>query len=234
MNLNNIICFDLETDSKYPKLANPVQIAGIIIDPRKLEQIKGAEFNSGCRPDDIDKPEYFEEHKSTIEFHARLQKCTGIEVVEKWKTYPSEKIVWGQFIDFLAKYNTGDGKRKSKFNACIPGGANIMRYDLVITQRLCEKYGNTSADGEQNIFHPRDCLDTLHSFCFPWFEAHPDPPESYSMDNLRPYLGIQAESAHDALSDVRDSAKIITKFLKFHRKLRETHDVKFRGSFANV
>ncbi len=234
MNLNYILVTDLETDHIKPKLANPVQIAAIVIDPRKLELVKDAVFDSMCRPDQIDEPDYFDIHKSTIEFHARLQKCTTDEVLAKWRAAPSEKIVFEQYVEFISKYNTGDGKRKSKFTAVIPGGANIMRYDLPIFQKLCEKYGKVSSDGDQNIFHPRDCIDTLHSFCFPWFESHEDPPESYSMDNLRPYLGIKADEAHNALSDCKDSAQIIMKFLKFHRKLIGTHKIKFRGSFANV
>ena len=46
MNYNKICVFDFETDGRDPHKVNPVQLAAVIVDPRKLEIIKNAEFNS--------------------------------------------------------------------------------------------------------------------------------------------------------------------------------------------
>jgi hypothetical protein len=43
---------------------------------------------------------------------------------------------------------------------------------------------------------------------------------------------LSKEGAHDALKDVKDTAEIMIRFLKLHRKLGEK--VKFKGSFANA
>jgi hypothetical protein len=49
------------------------------------------------------------------------------------------------------------------------------------------------------------------------------------MDNLRDYLGISKDGAHDALKDVKDSAEILIRFLKLYRNM--ANKVKFKDSF---
>jgi DNA polymerase III epsilon subunit-like protein len=63
---------------------------------------------------------------------------------------------------------------------------------------------------------------------FYWFE-HNNDLKSYSMDNLRDYLGISKEGAHDALKDVKDCAEVLIRFMKLHRSLGSK--VKFKDSF---
>jgi DNA polymerase III epsilon subunit-like protein len=52
------------------------------------------------------------------------------------------------------------------------------------------------------------------------------------MDNLRDYLGISKEGAHDALKDVKDCAEVLIRFMKLHRNLADK--VKFKDSFKNI
>lgn len=64
---------------------------------------------------------------------------------------------------------------------------------------------------------------------FYWFESF--NLKSLSLDNIRDYLGINKDGAHDATKDVEDCAKILIRFLRLHRNLVEK--IKFKGSFLN-
>jgi DNA polymerase III epsilon subunit-like protein len=44
-NFQKICVFDLETDGTNPDKCSPVQIAAIMVDPRKLEIVPDSEFN---------------------------------------------------------------------------------------------------------------------------------------------------------------------------------------------
>jgi DNA polymerase III epsilon subunit-like protein len=65
---------------------------------------------------------------------------------------------------------------------------------------------------------------------FYWFENL--DIKSYSLDNVRDFLGIDKEGAHDAVKDVIDSANILIRFLRLHRNL--SSKIKFKGSFTNA
>ncbi len=226
LNYNKIIVYDYESDNLDPKIANPVEIAAKVYDGRTLEALPDGEFDSGCRPDDIDKEDYLKAHLSTIEWHSKLHNCSVEDIVNKWKTYPAEKIAWEQFINFLAKYNPNT---KSKLSAPIRAGWNIVGYDDIITQRLCNKYGNADKEGNQKIFTPRHVIDGLH-LCFYWFENLENGPDLYGMDPMREYLGINKDNAHTAIKDVRDSGRIITHFMMLHRKSVPALKVQFKDS----
>lgn len=84
-------------------------------------------------------------------------------------------------------------------------------------------------EGKSSLFYPRDVLDIMN-LIFYWFENN-NELKNYTLDNLRDYLGISKEGAHDALKDVNDTAAITIRFLKLHRNLSQK--VKFKGSFLN-
>ena len=56
--------------------------------------------------------------------------------------------------------------------------------------------------------------------------------KSLSLDNVRDYMGISKDNAHDALKDVKDCAAILLRFLKLHKNL--CNKIKFKDAFANV
>ena len=116
------------------------------------------------------------------------------------------------------------GKRKSKFTAPIACGYNILGFDLPIIERISAKYSK----GKQ-VFHPRDKIDLMH-WMFPWFENSPEV-KSFSMDNMRDYFGMASAGAHDALQDVKDTAKLFCRFQKLYRRTAEK--VKFRNAFLS-
>ena len=55
--------------------------------------------------------------------------------------------------------------------------------------------------------------------------------KSISMDNMREYMGLSDENAHDALQDVKDTANIMIRFMKFYRGLASR--TKFEKAFAD-
>lgn len=225
--LTKKICvFDFETDGSDPTVCSPVQLAAVIVDPIKLEIIKDSEFEIKFKPEVLEKDNDYNYETDILDFHAKVRGCKASEILAEWKDYPKQEYSWGQFISYLEKYHCRHSK-KSCFSAPIACGYNIQRFDLVIIQRLSEKYKNLNKEKRSSLFYPRDVLD-LMNLVFYWFENNNDI-KSYSLDNMREYLGINKEGAHDAIKDVKDSANMLIRFLKLHRNLAKK--IKFKGSF---
>lgn len=228
--LTKKICvFDFETDGSDPYVCSPVQLSAVIIDPIKLEIIPDSEFNVYFKPEVMEKDPQYEYKTDILDFHARVKGCTQEDVYKLWQDYPSQEISWNLFTNYLDKYHCGGRKKKSMFTAPIASGYNINKFDLKIITRLSEKYKNTEPkEGTPNLFYPRDVVDIMN-LVFYWFENL--DMKSLSLDNVREFLGINKDGAHDAVKDVKDCAKILIKFMRLHRKLAEK--VKFKGSFLN-
>lgn len=226
MNRNKICVFDFETDGSDPLHCSPVQIAAVIVDPINLEIIPGSEFNIYFRPETLEQNENYEYTTDILDFHAKVKGCSKDEILSEWKKYPKQDYSWNMFINYLDKYHTKASK-KSQFTAPIPAGYNINRFDLKIIDRLSKKYNNVNKENTSNIFFPRDVVDVMN-LVFYWFE-HNLELKNYTMDTLREYLGISKEGAHDAIKDVKDTAEIMIRFLKLHRKI--SNSVKFKDSF---
>ena len=216
MNFKHYCVFDFETDSPDPSVCSPVQIAALIVDARKLEAVEKAEFVSDMRPPDIDDDDYFDNHKKTILWHAREMNTTTTKVVERWKRSPEQRHVWESFCRWLSQYHDSQ-KRQSKFSAPVPCGYNILSFDIPIAQRMCDKYGYSEKTGHMKIFNPRDKVDLMLQMF--WIFENQHKPEKYNMKEIREYLNISPEGAHDAFKDVKDEAEILIKFLKAQRWL---------------
>jgi DNA polymerase III epsilon subunit-like protein len=54
---------------------------------------------------------------------------------------------------------------------------------------------------------------------------------SLSLDNMRDYLGLSKDNAHDAIKDVEDCAKILIRFLRLHKNL--SSKIQFKGAFSS-
>ena len=226
MNKNKICVFDFETDGSNPNECSPVQIAAVIIDPIKLEIIPGSEFNANFKPEVLENDDSYNYTTDILDFHAKVKGCSKDKVLAEWYKYPKQSHSWKTFIDYLDKFHTRTSK-KNQFSAPIASGYNIYRFDLKIIERLSKKYGNTNKEGEPNIFYPRDVLD-LMNLVYYWFENNSEV-KSLSMDNMREYLGISKDGAHDAIKDVKDTAEILIRFMKLHRNMAEK--IKFKNSF---
>jgi len=229
-NFQKICVFDLETDGINPEKCSPVQIAAIIIDPLKLQVVPDSEFNISIKPEAlIDNPEYDYADSDVLDFHAKVRGSSKEDILKEWKSYQKQDHGWKMFTSYLDMYHTRS-ERKSCFSAPIAAGYNINRFDLKIIERLSTKYDNLNKEGKSSLFYPRDVVD-LMNMVFYWFEGN-NELKNYTLDNLRDYLGISKEGAHDALKDVKDTADILIRFLKLHRNL--SNKIKFKGSFANV
>jgi DNA polymerase III epsilon subunit-like protein len=224
MNYRDIIVFDFETGSRNPNKTQPTQIAAIALHGRKLTLQPGGVFNSEIRPI-LDDDKAVKAGVDPLEDEA-LQ-ITG-KTREALAKAPLPKTVWKKFAEFCNKYNF----RKTSYTAPIAAGYNIIGFDMPIVQRMCDLYGPADGNGRQKIFNPIFKLD-LMDMIFSWTENNKDI-KSLSMDYMREYMGFPQESkdnAHDALQDVKDTANILIKFLKFQRKISEK--TKFEKAFAN-
>jgi DNA polymerase III epsilon subunit-like protein len=226
-NKHYIMVLDFETDSTDPYSCNPIQLAAIVIDPVKLEIVPDSEFESSIKPENIYREEYFERHKDTLEWHGKQKEISSEQVFKALNEAPPQKVVWKTFVNYVLQYHTRHNN-KNQFSAPIMAGYNIFDFDLIIMDRMCQKYGETDINGKPKMFYRRDSLDIM-KIMFLWFESLSDGPESYTMDNLRKYFGLSKEASHDALKDVRDEAQILLRFLRLHRNLAQK--ITFRGAF---
>lgn len=234
MNYNRLCFFDYETVARKgekaynPLQAEPIQLAAKIIDPRKLEVVPGAVFGMNdtgyiCPPFPREQMD-----QDVLNWHSKNSGKTPEELLDIWYAAPSQKQVHTQFIEFLDRYHKQTNK-KSIHSAPILCGQNIIKFDNVIFDRLCERYGFIGTDGKQNIYRDNLCVDTLN-ILWPWFENNPDV-NSLSMDKLRPYFGMSSVNAHNAEKDIDDGISILCRFLRFHRKIAEK--TSFEGAFTN-
>ena len=228
---NQKICvFDLETDGSNPDVCSPVQIAAIMVDPVKLSIVDNSEFNINIKPELLEaNSEYAYSDSDVLDFHAKVRGSTKESILQSWHSYQKQDHGWNMFVSYLEMYHLRThGGKKSCFSAPIAAGYNINRFDLRIIERLSKKYNNLNKEGKTSLFYPRDVLDVMN-LIFYWFEGN-NELKNYTLDHIRDYLGIDGTGSHDALKDVKDTANILIRFLKLHRKL--TGKVKFKSSFA--
>lgn len=227
-NLQKICVFDFETDGANPEKCSPVQLAAVMVDPIRLEIIKDSQFNINLKPELLASDDsYTYADSDVLDFHAKVRGSSRDAILDLWRKYPPQDQGWKAFVSYLEMYHLRSDK-KSCFTAPIAAGYNIYRFDMRIIDRLSTKYSNVNKEGRTSLFYPRDTID-LMNLVFYWFENSHDL-KNYTLDTLRDYLGISKDGAHDALKDVEDTANILIRFLKLHRRTSEK--VKFKGSFA--
>lgn len=209
INKNYIIVWDSETVGLNTELHDPTQIAAISYDARTLKEVD--RFNARCCPE-----------TPVEQYESKALEITR-QTKEMILSYPPLKQVFSTFASWLQKYSLG-GRFDQK---PIPAGHNIINYDMKIFSRLCKKYGYCDKNGEQNLFGRMIQLDTIH-LTFYWFESN-NELERYSFDELRKYLGIELDGAHEAMKDVEDTGAYLIRFMKWQRDLAKT--AKFKNSF---
>jgi DNA polymerase III epsilon subunit-like protein len=229
MNLHTIIVFDLETDGTDSRICDPVEIAAIAIHPRTLQVIKDSEFHTFIRPTKIDKEDYYEAHRDTIEWHAHNQKCKAEDILRTWKTAPLQRIAWSNFVNYTLRYHTQQHGRNI-FTAPIAAGYNIIKFDLPIINRLSQKYGQITKENESNLFFGRDKLDVM-PLTFYWFENSKEI-SSYDLDTLRDYFGFPQTGAHTAGCDVQVTTELVVRYLRLARKF--AGKVRFKDAFIKT
>jgi len=220
MATRDFVVFDFETGSRNPHKTQPTQIAALALDGRNFS-VKG-QFNSEIQP-------IFDEEKAIaagldpVEDEALKITNKTRESLEK---APALKSVWDKFSKFVLQYNW---KGDAFFNP-IPVGFNIISFDMIIINRLCEQFGPWDKDRrQQKLFSKVYKFDIMDNI-FAWTESDPSV-KSISMDALRERMGLSKENAHDALQDVKDEANIFIKLMKTHRAIYQ--NMNFDKAFAN-
>ena len=219
MNLTSIFVIDLETTGLDTTTCGIYQFAAKVIDPRTLDPVEYGECNFYMRP-----PKGSIDPK-TVAWHSKRRNVPEEQILAEWDSYPDPKVVWPEILKFIARHHTRQ-TRQTIHSAPIPAGANIIKYDLPIIDRYNALYGEKDTNGNpKELFSAVKIIDLTQWF-FPWFENNGEVT-SYSMDDMRDYLGMPKENAHDALQDVKDSAKIIIWLMKLTRQAAAK--VKFKG-----
>ena len=216
----DIIVFDFETGSRNPRKTQPTQLAALALDGRNFK-LKGT-FNSEIKPIMNDE-KAIEAGLDPIEDEAL--RITGKTRTQLHKA-PSLKSVWSKFVKFVDQYNW----KGTQWFAPIPAGFNIIGFDMVIINRLCEQYGPYDKErGQQKLFNKINKVDMMDNY-YMWTEGDPSV-KSRSMDAIRDRMGMSKENAHDALQDVKDTANLMIKFMKTHRAVYQNLNID--KAFAN-
>lgn len=221
MNQIPIIVFDLETGGTIKgqalstELCLPLQLAAQAIDPRKFTPLGSfaSYISPGCKYEELE-PEALAINKIT---KAQLEDA------------PDLSTVFRQFVNFVNQFNRKPG---SIWDAPIPGGHNIVNFDLPIINRLCVAQGFVDKNTKKpNIFNARNKIDTI-DMLFGWFENQVEPSK-FNFDYLREFFGMSKVGAHNAVVDVQQESEVIIRFLKFHRNIMQKLQPQFKGAFAS-
>jgi len=208
--------YDFETDGKDPETCNPVEIACVMIDPYTLDIVEGSEFSSGIKPKGIDKEGYFtEERNETIAFHAKHNNCSSEDIIAKWKEYPEEKVVWKMFSQHINKYNTSG----TQWDAPIPAGMNIINFDAIIVNRLNKRHKIERMFNYERV--------DLRDVAFLWLQWDRKLTKR-SQESLLKYFNMDSSGLHTALVDTMNTANLISRFLKLHKRLFA--QIQFQGA----
>lgn len=211
--------YDFETGGLDREITQPLEIAAVMIDPRKLEIIKDSLYHSMIKP--LDDEEAIKKGLEPVQRSALAKNNISLASLEN---APDEKTVFQDFVkNYLYKYNV----KKDSWNAPIPAGFNIDNFDKYIIDRCCKAYGFWDVKKkQQKIFNPVQSID-LKNITFLLNENNPEV-ERNSFDCIRDWLGLSKEGAHSAKVDVLQGAEIFCKFMRFIRHWVKMTD--FRGS----
>lgn len=248
---NDYAFIDFETQGKDPKLNQPVSMACVIIDGRRLKVKDNGVFYSLINIIDDDSVEKY--NLAPLE-KAALEK-NGLTLDEIQKA-PPLKSVWGSFKSFMAFHNPS----RDKWKAPIFSGHNVpfdkQIYDRIalghlsghmLPQKLLGKTAlktMTEAEiaraykelvtfkepwkfGGENLVHPAKTIDTMQT-AHVWFESLREPHRS-SMDAIKEFLGFPSEGAHNALVDVLYTAEFFIRALKIQRAVSLDTDFTTHG-----
>jgi DNA polymerase III epsilon subunit-like protein len=214
----NIVVLDLETSSSRRSDCEIVQIGALVINPANLAIVVGSEFVLDFKVLDESK---IDDGALAVSGKTREDVSQGVD--------PSEG--WHRFTKWCSQWNIGG--KNDVYSTPIPAGHNIIRFDLPILERYSHRYNTTrslpNGETESSLYSGLYRYDTLLILAT-WGEGNPEFPK-LGMDALRKYMEIPSgdRHAHDALQDVRDTAAILIKLLRLHR--RESPKVIWKSAF---
>lgn len=207
INTRTIIYYDFETGSLNPSTTQPLELAALAIDPRKLEVIKGSLFHAKIRP--------LDDEQATAASLDPVEK-TALAVnhltLEELQDCPTEESVWKSFVDWTYQFNP----KKSTWEAPLAAGYNINNFDCKIINRLSEWYDPWDKKKcQQKIFNPIQSID-LKDIMWLINENNPEI-EGGSFDAIRKWMGMPTDGAHKANIDVEQGAELLTRMMRMLR-----------------
>lgn len=207
INTRTIIFFDMETGSKNAATTQPLEIAALAINPRKLEIIPNSLFHSYIKPWD----EKTRKKKGLDEIQDEALAVNKI-TPEMWKNSPTEDIVWANFVAWTHQWNL----KKSSWEAPIASHFNGINFDMKIVDRLCTMYDPwDKKKQQQKVFNPIIQIDLSH-ITFMLNENNPEV-DGNSMAAVRKWLNLSDAAAHSATGDVEQGADILCRCLRLLR-----------------
>jgi len=234
MNYHNYIFYDFETGGKKCHESQPIQLAAVAIDGRKLTMHKHGTF------DTLIQPVFDEKECQALGIEPLQDDALTInrKTREQLKDAPSPKEAWENFDTFVQRYSIRKG---GAWDRPIPVGFNSNNFDETFVRRLCKEHGPYDEEYQsQKIFHPIHKQD-LMAILFQWTEDLKGF-QKLNMDTIRKVFGMTENSkhlkpfkkdgkelyTHDALRDVLDGGELFCRFMKMTR--RHAHKTKFEGS----
>ncbi len=194
---NNIIIYDIESGGLDVKTAEPLSFYGLVIDINTLEPKEDGEFYT------LIKPTIWENVQAKA---LEVNKLTREEIEEKGV---DQADFFKQLTHFLQKFQKDNRKWSSLYSA----GYNIIAYDNQIMNRLAINY-NYVEGSDPRLFHPIHSFD-LREIIRPFFFSN-NELESYSLENLCKYMGLEYLGGHTAEADVKMCWAILRRYLKWY------------------
>jgi DNA polymerase III epsilon subunit-like protein len=226
----DICLYDFESGSINPRTTQPLELAAVMIDARKLEIIKDSLFCSKIKP--LSDEDAVKKGLDPIQKSALAVNNLSLAELDK---APDEKTVWNNFIQYQYRFNI----KKDTWNAAISCGFNITNFDKYIVDRLCKTYGPwDDKKQQQKIFNPVQSID-LKDITFLMNENNPEVDRN-NFDTIRSWLNLDMDSiahhltddsmrgAHSAAVDVLQGAEVLCKMMKLIRHWSKKTD--FRGN----
>lgn len=209
---NNIIVYDFETGSTNPLKCQPLQLASVIVDAKRLEIVKGSEFNSLIN---------YLEDKDAEDAGLDPVKKDALEKnkldISELKKAPSPEAVWKMYVEYVKNYNK-KGINGTSWDAPVRSGFNLD-FDDTICRRLCSNYGPKPEQNEIPLYHPFQKIDILELVISMFNNHQMSKSNRVNFDTVREYMGYKKEGAHNAMIDVIQSADLLIRFLKLFRNL---------------
>ena len=206
MDYRHLCVFDLETSSLSQETTQIIQIGSCIINRNNLSIVD--EFQTLVKPKDMD----------AIEDEAL--KVNGL-TKEQLEDAPDVDVIFPVWANWINEWNTS----KNSWGAPIPAGWGSDRFDVPILERYCRTYDYWDDKwNNMTLMNPIFTFDVMKHFWF-WTRSNTDV-KNCKLATAVAYMGgatdeeIEA-NAHDALWDVRMTAKIAQKFLRVSRWANE-------------
>lgn len=198
--MRNIVVFDFETGSVDINTLEILQIACLAIDPISLKIIPGSEFNSLIKP----------VGGCSLRVGCLEQGALNVNKItlEQLESAPKRSIVMKKFVEHVEKFGKG-------FKKPYASGKNIRTFDLPILNRILKEEGLGDKSG--NIFDARVQIE-IEDDLLRFFGVSDELP-NLKMDTIRHYFGMDTSTAHDAKTDVLQTAWLVVKFLKLYREI---------------